>query len=279
MPGPPSELLPMLENEVLPKLAALSGASTLLTRKLFLYGLSESAADQAIRDLFEKSSNPAIAMLAHGTHLEVRLTARAASAKECEELIAPLKKEVLKRVEPFVFSQDGAGLETVVGGLLRKAKADLALAESCTGGLIASRLTSVAGSSDYLKLGLVTYSHESKQKLLALQPAVLKHSGAVSKDCALAMAVGLARLYGHDYNLAVTGIAGPSGESADKPVGLVYLALAGPKGVSCQEYRFGPSRREAIQARAAQAALYLLYATLKGRALPEKGEDRASLNF
>jgi nicotinamide-nucleotide amidase len=280
LPGPPSELGPLFEKEVLPRLAKLAGGpSTLAVKRIFLYGPGESSADQAIRKIFEESRNPSVAMLAHGTHIEVRLTAKAEDRKAAEALIRPVRDQVMAKLGDFIFSEEGERLESVVGALLRKKKASLALAESCTGGLMASRITSVPGSSAYFQVGLVTYADDVKQKLLGVPPAVLKHAGAVSKDCALSMAVGLARIQGKDYNLAATGIAGPSGGSADKPVGLVHLALAGPEGVVHQEFRFGPSPREAIQSRAAQAGLFLLYATLVGRKLPEKGEDRASLNF
>jgi nicotinamide-nucleotide amidase len=258
-------------------LKLLPGPATLVAEKLLCYGLGESACDMAIRDLFEASRNPAVAMYAHGTHTEVRLTARAASAAKAHAMIRPLKAAILKRLEGKVFSETGEPLEAVVGGLLKKAKASLALAESCTGGLVASRVTRVPGASAYFKAGMVTYENAAKIRLLGVPLFVLEKSGAVSKECSLAMAVGLARTQNADYCLAITGIAGPEGGSEEKPVGLVHLALAGPAGVWHQEYRFLNSDRVGVQSRAAQAALWLLYCMLINKKPPEIGEDRGQM--
>ncbi len=278
LPGPPSEFVPLLAGQVLPRLLKiLPGPATLVTEKLFTYGLGESACDMAVRDLFEASRNPAVAMYAHGTHVEVRLTARAASAARARTLIRPLKAAILKRLEGKVFSQTGEPLAVVVGGLLKRAKASLALAESCTGGLLSCRVTSVPGASAYFKAGMVTYENAAKVRLLGVPLFVLEKSGAVSRECSLAMAVGLARTQGCDYSLAVTGIAGPEGGSADKPVGLVHQALAGPAAEWHQEYRFLNSGRGGVQARAAQAALWLLYCMLINKKPPEIGEDRGQM--
>jgi nicotinamide-nucleotide amidase len=278
LPGPPSEFAPLLQEQVIPRLLkALPGPATLVAERLLCYGLGESGFDMAIRDLFEASRNPAVAMYAHGTHTEVRLTARAKSAAQARALIRPLKAAILKRLEGRVFSETGEPLESVVGGLLKQAKASLALAESCTGGLVASRITSVAGASAYFKSGVVTYENAAKIRLLGVPLFVLEKSGAVSKECSLAMAVGLARKEGADYCLAITGIAGPEGGSGDKPVGLVHLALAGPLGVWHQEHRFLNSDRKGVQARAAQAALWLLYCMLTNKKPPEIGEDRGQM--
>ena len=278
LPGPPSEFAPLLSSQVIPRLLKiLPGPATLVAERLLCYGLGESSFDMAIRDLFEASRNPAVAMYAHGTHTEIRLTARAASAAKARAMMRPLKAAILKRLEGKLFSETGEPLESVVGGLLKQAKASLALAESCTGGLVASRITSVPGASAWFKSGVVTYENAAKIRLLGVPLFVLEKSGAVSKECSLAMAVGLARTQDADYCLAITGIAGPDGASEGKPVGLVHLALAGPLGVWHQEYRFLGSDRKGVQARAAQAALWLLYCMLINKKPPEIGEDRGQM--
>jgi nicotinamide-nucleotide amidase len=185
-----------------------------------------------------------------------------------------LEAAVLDRLGERVYSLDGRGLEQVVVDLLREQRLDLAVAESCTGGLLASRVTRVPGASEAFKGGVITYSDEMKELLLEVPPFVLKHAGAVSKDCALAMAVGLARKLDADYSLAITGIAGPTGGSGEKPVGTVHIALAGPAGVRHQRYEFRNSDRVGVQARAAQAALWLLYCALADIDTQDEGTDR-----
>ena len=156
-----------------------------------------------------------------------------------------------------------------IGEALEKAGQEVSVAESCTGGGVASAITDVAGASAWFKLGLVTYSNEAKEGLLGVPRAVLERVGAVSADCAVAMAVGLARKTGADWCLSVTGIAGPDGGTADKPVGLVYFALAGPDGVRTSEKRFGDAGRDAVRAMAVEEALGLLAGALNGRTRPD----------
>ncbi len=271
LPGPPRELRPMFENELLSKLMQKAGAPEFASRRMLCHGLSESAVDQVLAGLAPASGPLALGLLAKGTHVEIRVAARGAGAASRTEA---LSTEILKRLEDNIYSDDGQSLEVILGSLLLAEGLTIALAESCTAGRVAAQLASVPGASQYFKMGLVTYSDESKQQLLEVPPFVLKKAGAVSKDCALAMAVGLARQSGCDYNLAITGIAGPDGGTEEKPIGLVHMALAGPGGVQHQEYRFGPSSRQDIQARAAHCALILLYRVLSGLAVQEQPSDR-----
>jgi PncC family amidohydrolase len=162
-----------------------------------------------------------------------------------------------------------SNLAEQVGAALNQAGQEISVAESCTGGGIAAAITTVAGASGWFKLGLVTYSNEAKQGLLGVPPVVFSKAGAVSRDCAVAMAVGLARKTGADWCLSVTGVAGPSGGSADKPVGLVYFALAGPDGVRTLEKRFGGVGRAEIRALAVEAGLALVADSLAGRVKPD----------
>lgn len=273
LPGPPSELIPLLDTEVMPWLLKQRGEH-LSTRKLQCYGLGESAVDEALKGLVPEDDTTSLAMLAKQGYVELILTGRNADKAKADDFAEKLEVAVLERLGPRVYSLDGRGLETVVADLLKESGATVAVAESCTGGRVAARLTSVPGSSAYFLGGFITYTNDLKEKLLGVPPFVLKRAGAVSKDTALAMAVGLARTLEADYSLSVTGIAGPDGGSEEKPVGLVHFALAGPEGIRSQVYRFGQGPREQIQARAAQAALWLLYSALADLPEEEEGTDR-----
>lgn len=272
-PGPPAELEPLIEAQLLPWLLERQGRH-LVTRRLQCYGLGESAVDEAVKGLVPPDDSQSLSMLAHGHHVEIILSALEPTAAAAALKVESLEAGVLERLGPAVYSLDGRGLEQVVVDLLKEQRLDLAVAESCTGGLIASRITRVPGASEVFLGGVITYSNALKESLLEVPPFVLKHAGAVSKDCALAMAVGLARSLDADYSLAITGIAGPDGGSAEKPVGTVHIALAGPAGVRHQRYEFKHSDRVGVQARASQAALWLLYCTLADIDTTEEGTDR-----
>ncbi|MES2202189.1 MAG: nicotinamide-nucleotide amidohydrolase family protein [candidate division FCPU426 bacterium] len=267
LPGPPSELRPIFDEAVFPWLQdLLPPRDSDPGMVVHCWGLSESAVDQALRDLVPEGDSLSLALLAHGDFVEIRCTRH------------DLGSKVLERLGDHAFSSEGKSLEAVVGQLLSNAKATLCVAESCTGGRLAAKLTAEPGSSRFFMAGLVTYADGSKTDLLEVPPFVLKRSGAVSKDTALAMAVGLARRFGADYNLAVTGLAGPGGGSEEKPVGLVHFALAGPDGIATQEFRFGDAPRQQIQDRATNAGLFLLYRVLCGLPVPERDSDRAALS-
>lgn len=278
LPGPPAELQAVFTGSVLPWLKAQVKAPESLTRVLHCWGLSESAVDQALDGLVPKGDTRSLAMLAHGNYVELRLSSTD------PKRVAELEAGVLERLGDFVFSTEGKPLEEVVASLLMSRGAKLAIAESCTGGRIAAKLTAVPGASKFLVAGLVTYANDAKTQLLEVPPFVLKKSGAVSRETALAMAVGLARRFDTDYNLSVTGIAGPDGGSEEKPVGLVYFALAGPEGIVTQEFNFGgaggpaAAARQDIQARAAQAGLFLLYRVLCDLPVSSEDSDRATLS-
>ena len=273
LPGPPSELIPLLETEITPWLMEQRGEH-LSTRKLQCYGLGESAVDEALKGLVPDGDTTSLAMLAKQGYVEVILTGRSADKAKADDFVEKLEAAVMERLGPRVYSLDGRGLETVVADLLKETGATISVAESCTGGRVAARLSSVPGSSAYFLGGFITYTNDLKEKLLGVPPFVLKRAGAVSKDTALAMAVGLARSLEADYSLSVTGIAGPDGGTEEKPVGLVHFALAGPEGIRSQVYHFGNGPREQIQARAAQAALWLIYSALADLPEEEEGTDR-----
>lgn len=271
LPGPPRELHAVFNAEVLPWLHEKFRLPVLHTRSIMTWGLAESAVDERVKGLVAEGDTRTLAMLANGTHVELRLSSPDPAALDS------LESKVLSCMGDHAFSAEGKLLEEVVAALLTEAKLTVAVAESCTGGRIASKLTAISGSSKFFKEGLITYSDESKTELLDVPPYVIKRSGAVSKDTALAMAVGLARKSGCDFCLSVTGIAGPEGGTQDKPVGLVHFALAAPGGIAHQEFQFGSADRAQIQARAAQAGLFMLYRALTGIPIPEDGNDRGTL--
>jgi nicotinamide-nucleotide amidase len=263
LPGPPVEMQPMFDGQVLPLVAERAAGAVLRTRVLRIASMSESDVEQAVAPLYKTFTNPGTTILSNPGHVELHLTAEGASAEECEARIEELARGMRERLPGRIYSEDGRDLPTVVGALLRERKLTLALAESCTGGLVAARLTEPAGASEFLERGYVTYSNRSKVDLLGVDPALIERAGAVSEEVARAMAEGAQRAAGVDVALAITGIAGPGGGTPDKPVGLVYLAMAGTLGERIRRAHF-PGDRERIRHQASQASLEMLRRALLG---------------
>ncbi|MDL2235906.1 competence/damage-inducible protein A [Christensenellaceae bacterium OttesenSCG-928-L17] len=228
LPGPPRELFPMFREAVLPYLQARTGHQ-LYSRELRIFGMGESSVEHTLRDLFEQQENPTIAPYAKTGEVTLRLSARCRSEEEGRALVEPLIAEITARLGDIVYATDGEPMERVCASLLEKTGATLAAAESCTGGLLSSTLVDVPGSSAYFMEGAITYSDAAKMKRLGVSGAILRQYGAVSRECAREMANGMCRTAGADYALATTGIAGPGGGRADKPVGLVFIALSDGK--------------------------------------------------
>ena len=227
LPGPPSELEPMLQNYAVPYLAQFQSA-VIASHRVHVFGRGEAAVAEMIADLTE-NSNPTAAPYAKEGEMFVRVTAKAATQAEADALCAPVVEEIRRRVGSFVYSVDVDSLEALVVDALRAAGKTLATAESCTGGLLAKRITDVAGSSDVFEMGCVTYANRVKEKLLGVPHETLEAHGAVSEETARAMAEGIVRASGADIGVGITGIAGPGGGTAEKPVGLVYIALSDGK--------------------------------------------------
>jgi len=256
LPGPPGELTAMFEESLAPFLFKKIRGGTVTRYKVFkLTGISESAVYDRVKDLGGQG-NPGIAYVAKPGEVQVRIMAWA-SSEQAEKMVADLSEKVRRRLVGYIFGYDEEVLEDVVGKLLLEKGLSIAVAESCTGGLITARLTDIPGSSGYLKGGVVAYSNEVKNEVLAVPPDVLGQYGAVSKQTAVAMAEGVKKLTGSNLGLAVTGIAGPGGGSAAKPVGLVYISLAADDGTCCREYRF-PGERPAVRQGTANAALNMV---------------------
>jgi len=265
LPGVPQEMRGMFEETLVPLIRERSEGA-IVSRTLWFVGLGESALAERVQDLLD-AENPTVAPLAGQGKVRLRITARAATPEEAERQIEPVAREILSRLGRYYFGEDEETLESVVGRLLTEKGRTLALAESCTGGLLAKRLTDIPGSSRYFKEGLVTYSNEAKERLLGVPRELLVRYGAVSEEVARAMAEGVRRLADSDYGLSVTGIAGPEGGTPEKPVGLVWVGLADAGGTRAEKLNLTAwSRsREAIRERSASGAFDLLRRRLEGR--------------
>ena len=269
MPGVPSEMKPMLLEQVIPRIRdSLGIRSRIVSRVLKTCGISESTLDQRIGDYFREMRNPTIGVLAHMGEIHVRMTCKGEDPAEIARLLDDLEAKIRERLGHLVFGKDDERLEAVVGRLLREQKATLAVAESCTGGLVASRLTDIPGSSDYFERGVVSYSPAAKTGLLGVPPEVIQTRGVVSLEVARAMAVGVRRMGGTTLGVATTGIAGPAGGTPEKPVGLVCVALAWEGGEAGREFRLH-GEREQIKYRGAQMALEMLRRHLLGIPMDE----------
>ena len=230
LPGPPRELFPMFKNKVIPYLEAKSGCR-LFSREVRIFGMGESSVEYQLKDLIENQDNPTIAPYAKVGEVTLRVTARCEQLEEGAALVAPVINEISERLGDIVYSTAGVELSGVCAALLEKQDATLAVAESCSGGLLASALVDVPGSSAFFLEGAVTYSDAAKLRRLGVSPATLRKCGAVSAECAKEMALGMRKTSGADYALSTTGIAGPAGGTKEKPVGLVFVGLASSSGV------------------------------------------------
>ncbi|HTX58461.1 MAG TPA: competence/damage-inducible protein A [Verrucomicrobiae bacterium] len=259
MPGPPREMKPMLAEQLVPFLRERFGLSeAIYTRVIHTIGIGESEIDHRIDDLFRSSENPKIAVLAHDFRADVKVMAKARSAPEAEAAIAPLQAELERRLDGYVYGTDAMTPEGAVHELLRARGWSIALAESCTGGRIASALTNVPGASKSFLGGVVAYANEVKIEQLGVRAQTLAQFGAVSEESVLEMAHGARDRFGADLALATTGIAGPGGGSPEKPVGLVWFALA--EGKQARAWRFAfRGDRAAVQGRSTTFALGLLW--------------------
>lgn len=257
LPGPPREMHPMFENYVAPKLAARAGEVRVARRVLRVSGMGESTVDELIAPVYTQFKNPQTTILFNKSEVEIHLTAQGKTEQEAELLIDGLSGQIEERLGDAVFAFRGERMEEVVGLRLAVAGFTVATAESCTGGLIAKRLTEIAGSSSYFKEGVVTYSNEAKMRLLGVPSEMLEERGAVSAEVAEAMAEGVRLRAETDFGLSVTGVAGPGGGSAAKPVGLVYIALSDDAHTEHRKLMI-PGDRQLIRWRSSQAALDLL---------------------
>ncbi|MCX6344062.1 MAG: competence/damage-inducible protein A [Armatimonadetes bacterium] len=259
LPGPPRELVPMVKERVIPYLKERIGENTCIirSRMLKIAGIGESSVEDKVKRLLS-SANPTVAPYASLGEVHLRITAKADSAAEADMLIDEMDRKVVGALgEKVVFGRNDDTLESVVVKSLVARGLTLAIAESCTGGLIANRITDVPGCSETFLAGVVSYSNNAKARLLEVCEQLISEHGAVSVEVAAAMAEGARRASGADIGVSTTGIAGPGGETPTKPVGLVYIALSNDEGTVTEKFQFAGTRMD-IKQRASQAALDML---------------------
>ncbi|MCS7236456.1 MAG: competence/damage-inducible protein A [Armatimonadota bacterium] len=259
VPGVPREMRGMVDEFVIPELRRRGwvGEEVIRSRVLRTVGIGEGQLEEMIRDLIH-TTNPTVAPLAHVGEVHLRITARGAP-QDVARLLDEAEGRLRDRLGDAVYGVDNQTLDEVVGSLLRQAGLRVAVAESCTGGLVGERLTAVPGSSAYFLGGVVAYSNEAKVQLLGVPRSLLEQVGAVSAEVAEAMARGVREAFGADVGVAVTGVAGPGGGTGTKPVGRVFLALADEQGCRTVRSDFGEEPgREGVRRLASQAALNLL---------------------
>jgi nicotinamide-nucleotide amidase len=264
LPGVPNELKGIWEAEVKPRLRpilAQENNPVLTSRILKIAGIGESVMEEKIMDLILGQTNPTIAPYAGKGEVSLRITAKGFDQSENERLIAIAETKIRERIGAYIYGYDSDNLEAVTGRMLKKAGWSLATAESCTGGLVAHRLTNIPGSSDYYLGGVNCYSNQLKISLLGIPEPVIGKYGAVSPETAQAMAGGIRERTGAKVGMGVTGIAGPGGGSIEKPVGLVYLAVD-IGGRTVVEKRIFPFDRIGNKEASAQALLVLLWKSL-----------------
>ena len=262
LPGPPNELIPLFETSVYPVLRERTAGErqVIRSRVLRIVGSGESLVEEAVRDLMQ-DANPSVAPYAKTGEVHLRVTARAKTEEEADRLTGERVALLKERLGNVVYGEDETTLEEAVVALLAQKKRTVATAESCTGGLLAGRLTNVSGSSAVFHTGVVTYANESKVHLLKIPQALIAAVGAVSPEVARAMAERVRELAGTDFGISITGIAGPGGGTPEKPVGLVYIGFADGENVTAEKHLFSGLRSD-IRLRTTQAALNTLRQTL-----------------
>jgi nicotinamide-nucleotide amidase len=258
LPGPPRELKPMMSSVAEGLLRERAGGMSLVRRVIKITGRSESHTEEMVQPLYAEWSRAevpiAATILASLGQIELHLSACCAVRPDAEAALDRAVEQVRNVMGLHVYSTDGRGLEEVVGAILAERKLTIAVGESCTGGLIASRLTDVPGSSRYVERGVVAYSNAAKTELLGVPDEMLKAHGAVSEAVATAMADGIRSRSRVDIGIGVTGIAGPDGGTAEKPVGMVCIAASAAAGTRIRTFRF-VGGREMVKFQASQAAL------------------------
>lgn len=261
VPGVPSEMRWMYGNVIRPRLPAGQGA--ILHRVLHSYGQGESDIAARITDLMRRDDGPVrVGTTVAAGLVSMRVTARGADEAEADNCARRMLDEIRRRLGDLVVGEGEETMASAVGTLLRSAGQTVATAESCTGGLVGELITSVPGSSEYFLGGVVTYTNRMKRELLGVPAELLEAHGAVSKPVARAMADGARRVLAADWAIALTGIAGPTGGSDEKPVGLVWIALSGPDGTAVHRHVF-PGTREIVRHRSALMALNHLRLALR----------------
>lgn len=270
MPGVPKEMKIMFERDVLPHLKQFSGGARILSRTLHTFGLGESTIAEKLGDLMRRDRNPSVGTTVANGVVSLRVNARFDSRDAAEAELDRTANACHEALGDLIYGQDGQTLPEIVNEALKRKGQTVTTAESCTGGLLAKMITDVSGSSDVFQMGFVTYSNAAKYERLGVSTEMINVYGAVSEPVVEAMAKNARRLAKADYALAISGVAGPTGGSATKPVGTVCIALAfgqDNKDIFKRMFNF-PGDREFIRDRAAKMALMILRFHLLGKPLP-----------
>jgi nicotinamide-nucleotide amidase len=254
LPGPPRENQPMFLDFVLPKVREKAGEIAVKRKIMRVSGIGESAVDEKISPIYGRYANPQTTILFNKTEIEIHLTAQGKTESEADALNREVAAKICDALGAAVFSTDGETMEEIVGRILTERGETLATAESCTGGLIAQRLTEISGSSGYFIEGVVVYANEAKTRALGVPAELIEKHGAVSAEVAEAMAAGMRERARTDYAVSITGIAGPTGGSEEKPVGLVFIGYADREKTKSFKIIL-PGDRFLIRWRSSQAAL------------------------
>ncbi len=257
LPGPPRELKPMYMEQVLPRLQRRSSNVRMVHRELRVAGMGESGVEQRIKPIYTRYADVNTTILAAPGEIQIHLRMWTDDAAHAQKTLDEIVQGFEIALADRIFSQDGSSMEEVVAGLLTRNNSTISAAESCTGGLLAQRLTSIAGSSVYFLGGVVSYSNELKTAWADVPAELIQTKGAVSGEVAIALADGIRRQVGSTLGVGITGIAGPGGGSEEKPVGTVHIALSHASGVKERGVVF-PGDREAIRWHASQLALDLV---------------------
>jgi nicotinamide-nucleotide amidase len=254
LPGVPAELRGLFETEVGPRLAKLNHAERLYTRELRIMGLTESEVEQRVSPLYALYPDTETTILATANGIELHPRAWSTDPEKAGRLLDEIVSRMALALGEHLYSSAGESLEEVVARVLTENRATIAVAESCTGGMVAERLTNVPGSSSYFLGGVVCYSNELKTSLVGVPREMIEAKGAVSGEVALALADGIRKRTGATIGVGTTGIAGPSGGTPEKPIGLVHIGIADESGASEKAFRF-PGDRDRIRRFATQTAL------------------------
>jgi len=265
LPGPPREMKLMFSGYAVPWLKEVFGfeiQEMLYSATLKFIGIGEPSLEELLADLFKQQEEVTLALYAKTGEIQLRLTTRAKNEEEFQKKIAPVLIEIKQRTIPYFFGMDKVTITDAVAQLLLQQKLTISTAESCTGGMLAQYLTTVPGSSEYFLGSIVSYDNMIKEEVLGVPQHLLNQYGAVSREVGMSMAEQIRKLTGTNLGIGITGIAGPGGGTEEKPVGLVYVALATPEKTFCTEFKFNGDR-EMIRTRTVHQALYLIWRYLK----------------
>ena len=258
LPGVPFELYPMFKKTILPYLIKRFRPDRIIkSRVIKITGLPESKVNEKIEDILKISGSVQMGIYPHPEEITVKITVTEKSRKKADTVIKKIENKIKTRLKDYIFGYDDDRLEEIAGNLILKRKMTLSIAESCTGGLLSSRITDTPGSSKYFRMGLVTYSNASKNKFLGIPLKTIREYGAVSKNIATLMAKNMRSLTKTDVGIGITGIAGPTGATKKKPVGLVYIALSSKRKTICKEFRF-LGQRDIVKHKTTQMALDII---------------------